>query len=1555
MSSLCGSGDWGPGSDDGLDLQPCAREVILNAIIPIGFIVISITDLLCRLACSRTGSPRSSRYHYNQLSTIHERGYIPVSKYDIGQFVISFFHLGFVSFLVGWRFDEYDENNDYGLYWVIGAAGQFVSWFYIAALIGCHFMTRKNQTQYAYLRHLLIFYTLFLIVACINLRSMIRKGIDVKKGYEMVFAIWDVIACTLLFCFSLKRPRNPQLKPAVKNREVSHDTTASLWSLLTFAWMAPMIKLGNTRVLNEKDLWELPFKCQATKCYNELEGISNVGLFSRLILANARNLVMFLIIAILRSMLAFTTPFFLQQLLRTLLDPTNPLDEKPFLYAFGILVSELSRIIFLNQLNYQVVWLGIRVEQMLSVSVYEKQLRLKTNARNGSVRPSNLITTDVDQISGFFSNLPFVLTIILEIVLAIVYLYVLLGNSGFIGILVMAICLYWSNKRFSRRVTVSQKRVKKARDDRVNKTFEFLHAIRIIKMFAWEDIFYKKLMSSRENELNQLGRFFWRTTFHTLHIHVTPFLVTLFAFGFYTYFGHELTADIAFTSITLFNILKQPMQILPNLLIEFVGFSVAVSKVEKFLYEIEIKREISPSISDHDRTVLGIYDANISWSLDPSTRGSNAFTLKGVNLEFPVGKLSVICGSRSSGKTMLILSLLRETFITRGSIQFPAKPIAYVPQQPWLKSSSIRDNIVFGEAFDVDKYWHIVDACCLTEVFGSLKEADSTEYDEKNLILTDSQKARITLARALYSSAQYLLIDDFLSSIEFDIAQKIIENCLKGSYVSGKTVILVTQYVKNFLDTATYVAILGESTVLAKGSPEEVRASEFLTEEILDKDIKSDSTKKGKGEQNLLNQVTEARSQGKIPARVYRFYMKSSGGFFIWLILVLFFITVRFLTVCETYWLKVWSDVYEKDNITTTIVQFSYNNPKFSKYHILVYGLIALASALFTIFRTSWQSFISLKGSRNIFKKLLNSILRAPLSFFDAISLGKIINRFSKDLGVLDQGLITVISSFLGNSVGALSVLVVVSVVVQEFIFVSFVVVVLYFYVVIKYINVSRELKRLHSVTRSPVVSWFNETVTGVVTIRAFSSERDFSRKFISRLNTSNRTTYLLHMSNRWMSIRLGIIGAIASYLAAIFILWDIERINAGLAGFCMTYALGFVQIVFMLVKDYSTMETGFSSVERIEEYTRLPQEPLSTINSSNLPAAWPTDGYIEVSNLTVKYSQDAVPVLHDVSFVVNPGEKIAIVGRPNSGKTTLVNSFLRLTDTVDGSIIIDDINIANIGSKGLRTQLTIISKDPVLFEGTIRSNLDIGEVYNDDYELWDVLKRVHLSQIESDSTSNPLLNIGPITSLEDPVIDGGSTFSKGQRQLICFARALLRRSKIIILDEATANVDPDTDDKIQKIIQNEFKYNTVLCVSNQYKNIINFDKIFVLDEGRMVEFDTPDQLLNNPNSVFRQLCEQKGELETLMDLVAGLAKQNDVVNEEHVDNKGDDEIKNYDDDGDDEMNIEDEDTIGNDEEPPENDDDESQENNEIHEEQLKLLNLQLNKIHYPVNSTSDN
>ncbi|CAI2173470.1 10812_t:CDS:10 [Funneliformis geosporum] len=1399
---LCGSGEWGPTTKDGLELTPCAREVILNAAIPICIIILSISNLIVRRCCGRT----TSRSYYaplpeNDPAASNEYGYIPVSKYDIAQIIISFFHLGFIGFLFGWRMD--DEGYA-GLYLVIGAIGQFFSWLYIGALIACHFMTRRNQTQHAYLRHLLLFYAYFVIVAFINLRSMLKHE---PKGFELVFSIWNVIACSILLACSLKRPRNPELKYA-RNRVISHDTIASLWSLLSFSWMTPIIKLGNRRVLIEEDLWELPSRCQASQCYHELERITNMDLLSRLLVANATNLY--------------------------LSDPPQQYSEEPYIYVFGILISELFRIIFLNQLNYQVVWLGIRVEQMLSVLIYEKQLRLKTSPRAASNRPNNVLTADVDDIAGFFSNLPFIITIPLEILAAMVFLFRLLGWPSLVGVGVMILCL-WSNKRFGRRVTRLQKRVKKARDDRVGEIFELLHAVRMIKMFAWESSFHERLMLSRKRELTYLRSLFCRTTMLTLLVHLTPFLVTLFAFASFTYFTktdndkYPLTAAIAFTSITLFNTLKQPLQIFPNLVVELVSLGVAIGRVEKFLHEPDVQRGGAGFSINPTRTSVGFSNVDVAWNYHINIRDQNEFILRGVNLEFPLEKLSLVCGQKSSGKSLLLLSLLRETFILRGKILFPSSSITYVPQQAWLENTTFRDNILFGEPFNDERYWKIVDSCCLTNDFENFDQADFTEYDEKNMVLSDEQKVRIALARALYSSADILLVDDCLSSLDKNTAHQIINNCFKGPLIHGRTVIMVTNYVRYFVDNAAYIAILGDGLVQAKGSPKDLREAGSLTEEVLGKEIKTEPEHIDKNDQNLVNQaieksvadkknwaVEEARFQGKIQPGVYYFFFKSSG---------------------ETYWLKEWSEADEKPQ----------------RYYIQIYALIALASAFFTIIRMAWQFFfVSLKGSKTLFSKLLNAILRAPLSFFDTAPLGRVMNRFSKDLGMIDQGLVTVISSFIGNAIGAISVLVVVTVVTL----------ILYLIIGSMYINVSRELKRLQSITRSPVLSWYTETIAGITTIRAFNAEQ----RYVKKLNTSNRTTYLLHMSNRWMSIRMGSIGAFASYLAGIFILRHYDRIGAGLAGFCLSYALGFVQIVFMLVKDYTIMETSLSSVERIKEYIEMPQEPPAVIDNAHPPAAWPTNGKIEVSNLTVQYSPQFEPVLRDISFTVNEEEKIGIVGRTGSGKTTLANSFLRLTEATEGYIIIDGLDISNLGLEDLRSRLTIISQDPILFEGTIRSNLDIRCEY-DDQDLWEALRRVHLVHFEEGLTNDQVIVVGPITSLEDPVNEGGNNFSRGQRQLLCLARALLRQSKIIIMDEATASIDPETENKIQETIKNEFTNATVLCISHRFKTIIDSDRIIVLNEGEIVEFDTPYRLINNMDSLFRNLCEQTGELESLMEL----------------------------------------------------------------------------------------
>lgn len=727
----------------------------------------------------------------------------------------------------------------------------------------------------------------------------------------------------------------------------------------------------------------------------------------------------------------------------------------------------------------------------------------------------------------------------------------------------------------------------------------------------------------------------------------------------------------------------------------------------------------------------------------------------------------------------------------------------------------------------------------------------------------------MALARTLYSDAQFLLLDDFLSIMDSTTARQIIKNCIKGPFITGRTVIIVTYYIRDLLDISDYIVILGGGTVIAQGTSGQMLDSEALANEMFRANTDAKHDQVDTITQDAFNQTVEkydkkiwatyeVHSQVKEPFSLYFFYIKSSGGLLLWIMLILLLIIIRVLMVGETYWLKEWSDP------NSTLFELLYDYDYLIQIcFIAIYILIASISALFIIFRMACQLLVSIKGSKTLFSKLLNTILKAPFTFFDTAPFGKVMNRFSKDLGIIDQGLVTIMSNFLGNMIGTISILVVITVITPKFLFVSIIVVALCLIISNVYINVSRELKRLQSITRSPVVSWFNETNIGITTIRAFAAERRFIKKFIDRLNTSNRTTYLLHMSNRWMHVRIGSIGALASYCVGIFILWQHASIDASLAGFCMIYALGFVPIVAVLIKDYSVVDTGLKSVEHIKEYVNMPQEPSSMITNTCPPAAWPTDGNIKVFGLTVHYSLNDEPALSDIKFSVKAEEKIGIIGRKGAGKTTLANSFLRLTEATKGQIVIDGIDISTLRLEDLRTRLTIIPQDPILFEGTVRSNLDIREEYNDQ-DLWESLRRVHLVHFEEEN--GQILVIGPITSLDDPVNEGGSNFSRGERQLICFARTLLRRSKIVIMDEVTTDLDIEMTNKIQEIIRNEFQHTTVFCISHSFDMIINFDQILVLDEGRVAEFDTPYNLIKNPDSTFRYLCEQTGEMEVLME-----------------------------------------------------------------------------------------
>ncbi|KAG0307031.1 hypothetical protein BGZ98_001224 [Dissophora globulifera] len=706
----------------------------------------------------------------------------------------------------------------------------------------------------------------------------------------------------------------------------------------------------------------------------------------------------------------------------------------------------------------------------------------------------------------------------------------------------------------------------------------------------------------------------------------------------------------------------------------------------------------------------------------------------------------------------------------------------------------------------------------------------------------------------------------------------------------------------------------------------------------------------------------ETREEGRVKWSIYIVYASAAGGLVFWFTLMVAFAVTRAVEVSESLWVREWANSYAADspvqflfsNIYTTLgfstshlatspvysdsqgfqsqgasalydpapavtneslsamglgTEYMMGRPEkhSTDYYLLIYALISIGASAAHILQTVIVLYGSLRAARLLYRKLLLSVVRAPLRFFDTTPVGRIMNRFSKDFETVDGSIAGNCSQLLSLIMSVSSIIIVLAYITPLFVVVAATISVAYLAVGRKYIASSRELKRLHSVSRSPIYSTFGETLAGVATIRAFSEQSRFMGDLLDKIDSSNRPFYFLWIANRWLSVRSDSIGAFVALSSGVFILMNPIGIDAGTAGLALTYALEFVALINFLVREYTEIEMELNAIERITEYTDMAQEPPAVIEGRRPPAAWPTGGSIEVKDLEMKYAPELETVLRGVSFTVEPRQKIGVVGRTGSGKSTLALSLFRFVEPAGGSIYIDGINICDIGLDDLRSRLTIIPQDPMLFTGTIRSNLD---PFNDhvDGELWEALRRVHLvgttsasqdvsaaasdnegedSNVASASSStaaargtlvgsngnNKMTHIS-FSSLDNPVSEGGSNFSQGQRQLLCMARALLRNSKIIVMDEATASVDFATDKLIQSAIQQEFENSTVLCIAHRLNTIILYDKVLVLDHGKVLEYDTPANLLagdgiaGREKSHFREMCERSGELDVLLEMV---------------------------------------------------------------------------------------
>ncbi|CAE6492871.1 unnamed protein product [Rhizoctonia solani] len=923
----------------------------------------------------------------------------------------------------------------------------------------------------------------------------------------------------------------------------------------------------------------------------------------------------------------------------------------------------------------------------------------------------------------------------------------------------------------------------------------------------------------------------------------------------------------------------------------------------KFLDVLRLRKKVAPPSEAQEPTI---------------TEEGRPFTLRNVSVIFPEGALTVVYGPTGSGKSSLLSAILGEMDRFEGESYLPKDPmhlhsetglrmaISYCAQQPWLEHKSIRENILFGSPFDQERYTATLGACALRPDLTSFEDGDETEIGEKGVSLSGGQKARVALARAVYARTQFVILDDILSAVDSHTAQHIAQRCLRGSLLRGRTVILVTHHVDLVLPMAGWLVRLKEGRIEAQGTLQQLQESEaslratalncrkFFTEDMAE-DIDATSTTKEKKKPVKKLVEDEAQSIGSVKSNIYNTYL-SAASYWLFGLLVLLLALDQAVELLQKFWIKHWGESYETKARTMLIAGnwFDLGFPSASRNvvpYLAVYLIIQTSISLINILSQIPDIWATLRASRTLYEKMLHSVMRSPSRFFDRTPSGRILNRFSKDIDTIDSGIQTFMVSVLTQALIILVAVATIVYAVPYFIIPAVVVAYLHVWLSGGYVSASRDLRRIEATTRSPIVASFSELLTGIVTVRAFGAERAFLLNVYKRLDLTQTATHYYWMCNRWLLLRFDFLGAFSILIATIGTIKG--GATAGLTGIVITQAQQYVRSLYFGLRFWTELEQSMNSVERIQDYLDLPSEPTAIISGNRPPAYWPssTTGSLIVEDLTVKYAPDLEPVLKDISFIIQPSEKIGIVGRTGSGKSTLALALFRFTDPAGGKIVLDGIDIASIGLDDLRSKLTLIPQDAVLFKGTIRDNLDPFKEYTD-AECIEALKRVHLpidnGESQSSTTPEPVSNVTNATgsevqaeldsltakteapnlvtlTLETAVSEGGNNFSHGQRQLLSMARALLRKSNVIVMDESTASVDFETDAKIQATIREEFKQSMLITIAHRLRTVIDNDRILVLDAGRIVEFDTPKKLLGTPNGVFHEMCKRSGDYEHLL------------------------------------------------------------------------------------------
>ncbi|KAI9504470.1 P-loop containing nucleoside triphosphate hydrolase protein [Coemansia spiralis] len=1366
-----------------------------------------------------------------------------------------------------------------------------------------------------------------------------------------------------------------------ENELVDTPEFSSSWlGRLTFSWINSLLRIGVSRQLTYSDIYRLDKADMPVSVWRRYLRYRKPGrsLAVTVVLTLAPDLLLQAAFSLTVRTLHFSGPFFLQRIIRSIeLSSKESLEfnnRRMYLDAFCLLFFTLSIALLTNQ----ILWIGtraaIRLKGLLVAELSSKTLRRhgkgslekkRENSESGGDdeqiqnaasaaadgKVMNLLTADFQTIAEATAYVYNVYSMPLTLCIGIWYMYQILGISAFVGWSFICICVPISKILYTHLASLTV-RINSLSDERISMISELLQGIKAVKLFGWESRFVQKIDEQREHQLEYTWKYFLCKVAIDICARLNPMMIILSIFATYVVvFGNKLTAEVAFTSISIFQLVYGVFDIMPRILNSTVQGYVALDRIDSYLDQPQVQ-DLEKRVALEFDNVLGFKCADLEWETtedieallaEPaqshavlSTNVSSTslshqnnmtvFSLKNIDVLFPIGGLSIVAGPTGSGKSSLLLALIGEMNLTRGYVLLPTadasvvaagnsnyrdiieladrglaiRDIAYVAQEAWLRNATIRENILFGETYNKSRYEEVLRACALKPDLRILKAGDATEIGERGVTLSGGQKQRVALARAVYSSRRILLIDDCLSAVDAHTGKHILMECLlnKTSLMKGRTCVLVTHHVSMCLPFAQFLLMMHEGQISRDDTSKDVRETE-------DKLAKAANDMKPEDEYNherLQNNVVQGgvdsndglpRSQGAlfeeekhekgfIKLEVWQTYFYACGSKSFWTMTLALLILWQAVIISQDYWIRIWvnsngsktdgsvaymsslSNVRASDTATRNETHKQYHS---SFFWLGVYVLIGFVHVFGRAIHDTFVYRAAVRASRTLHARLLRAVVHASPRFFDSTPLGRIINRFSRDMQTIDGPTIDKLMLWLGHVSGALGIYVVVLLVTPMFIFVAIAVSLVYIGFAYYYLSSSRELKRLESNSMSPLLSLFSELILGVSTIRAFGVKQLYIKEALNRISAHNRPFYMVLSSKQWLAVHVGLAGAVVTFSCAMFIIMNRSWMDAGLAGFTLAYSLAITEHMFWVVGDYNTCEANMNSVERVKQYLNIEQEAaLESEPENKPPALWPTKGAVQIENLTAEY-MPGVPVLHGVSLAVKHGEKIGVVGRTGAGKSTLSLALLRFVEASSGRIVLDGIDISKIGLEALRRSVTIIPQDPVLFNGTIRFNLDPFNEYPDEI-VWDALRRTHLvreSSGQSSSSASSINNVermsGIFSSLDAEIKENGQNLSLGQRQLVALARALVRRSRLIVMDEATASVDFDTDDRIQRTIRGyELANSTLFCIAHRLRTIIDYDRVLVLDKGKVAEFDTPQNLMQNKDGIFRGMCEKSGE-----------------------------------------------------------------------------------------------